>query len=147
MLKLKELELEWKTDAKFNVEKLDEIISGIPSLHAKYISILSYCKSDILKFEKEFLKMRRLRTEYYNGSLDKKTLDEYGWEQWQEKKPLKTVLDALLESDDILIEHRMKIQELTICKDFLESVMKSIGSRTYDAKNYMDYLKWSQGVV
>lgn len=141
------LEIEWKKDSTISITNMDDVSSNVPSLHAKYISILSHCKRDILKVEKQYLKMRRVRTGYYNGTMTRDDLAEYGWNQWLEKKPLKTVLDELLQSDEHLIEIKMQIEELTICKDFLESVMKSIHSRTFDVRNCLEWFKYSNGMT
>lgn len=146
MITIDYLESEWKTDSLMHITNLDVITVSVPTLHAKYISLLSKVKMDTLKIEREFLKLRRLRTAYYNGSLDRATLITYDWEQYQEKKPLISQLDALLQSDEYLMDTRMKIEELTIAKEFLESVMKSIHSRTYDVKNCLEWLKYSNGM-
>jgi hypothetical protein len=142
-----QLEAEWKKDSRIDITHMDDMASGVPSLHSKYISIISHCKRDILKVEKEYLQMRRIRTSYYNGTMTKEQLNTFGWDQYQEKRPLKTVLDELLQSDEYLMEVKMKIEELTICKEFLESVMKSIHSRTFDIKNAVEWYKYSNGMV
>lgn len=144
---IEQLESEWKKDATISITNMDDVSANVPSLHSKYISILSHCKRDILKVEKEYLQMRRIRTSYYNGTMTRDDLEEFGWDQYQEKRPLKTVLDELLQSDENLIDIKMRIEELTICKEFLESVMKSVHSRTFDVKNVIEWQKYSNGMV
>ena len=147
MLTIDQLEIEWKKDSKIDITNMSDMISGVPSLHSKYISILSHCKREILKAEKLYLQMRRIRSNYYNGTMTKSELADFGWEQYLDKRPLKTVLDSMLEADENLIDLKMKIEEITICKDFCESVMKSIHSRTFDCKSLVEWFKYSNGMT
>lgn len=142
---LKQLQDEWSKDSKINQLDLSNETARVPSLHSKYINLLSSTKRDVLQAEKVYLKLRRIMTKYYQGSLTKEELNEYELEQYQGKKPLKTELDALLEHDDDMMAAKMAIEEQVICKEYLESVMKSIHSRTYDMKNVLAWLTYSQG--
>lgn len=144
-MELKQLQDEWTKDSKINQLDLSNQTAGVPSLHAKYLNLLSSTKRDVLQAEKVFLKLRRIMTKYYQGALTKEELEEYGLDQYQGKKPLKTELDALLEHDEDMIAAKMAIEEHMICKDYLESVMKSIHSRTYDMKNILAWLTYSSG--
>lgn len=146
-MNIADIEKEWKQDAPIDITKMDDVSTSVPSLHAKYVSLLSNVKMNTMRVEREFLKIRRIRTAYYNGTLTQPELVHYGWEQYQEKRPLKTVLDELLQTDDVLMDTRMKIEELGIMKEFLESIMKSIHSRTYDVKNIIEWQKYSNGMV
>lgn len=147
MITLSQIETEWKADCKIDITDISGAILKTPNLHSKYIAILSHAKQEILKAERNYIKIRRLRTSYYNGEMDREELDDQGWDQYQFKKPLKTVLDELLQSDEYLIDHKMTMEELTICKDMLESIVKAVASRSYDVRALVEYLKWSQGVV
>jgi hypothetical protein len=144
-MNLQDLQKEWTKDAPINKLDLDNETSHIPSLHAKYINILSSIRKDILKAEKVFLKLRRFMTKYYKGTATKEELTLHGVDQYQGKSPLKTELDALLEHDEDMMIARSAIEELIICKDYTESVMKSIHSRTYDIKNILAWLTYSSG--
>ena len=144
-MELKQIQDEWTKDSKINQLDLSNETSRIPSLHAKYINLLSSVKREILQTEKVYLKLRRVMTKYYQGTLTKDELLEYELDQYQGKKPLKTELDALLEHDENMIAAKMAIEEQIIVKEYLESVMKSIHSRTYDMKNILAWLTYSSG--
>lgn len=146
-MKIEEITAEWKNDCKIDITDIQEGILKTPQLHCKYISILSNCKMMILKSERNYLGSRKKMTKYYNGEMDNIELSELGLDQYQHKRPLITQLENLLTIDERVIEYKMIIEELTICKDMLESIIKSIASRSYDMRALVDYMKWSQGIV
>jgi hypothetical protein len=144
-MELKDLQQNWLDDSTIDQTKLNDEAARSISLHAKYINILSTLKFQMLTAEKDYIRIRRIKTKYYNGEMTLDELKHYELDQWQAKKPTKTVMEELLQSDEDLIDYRMKIEELTILRDYTESVVKTLNSRVYAVRDIINYLQWSQG--
>lgn len=145
MIKLDELLKEWSTDKIINEESAQNDLIRIPVLHGKYLEYLSKHRISTHKAKFDFIKMKKIRREYYLGNLDKETLDEYGWEQFDLKVGNKANIELYLESDDILI----KLQEKRIyheeCVSICELIIKELNSRTFQIREYLQHSRFMAG--
>lgn len=144
MLKINELIEEWEKDSKINETNLKREVLNIPVLHAKYLRFLNEYKLAMYKIKFEYNKMENLRYNYYLGNLDDKTLNEYGWEQF-ELHVSKTGAEKFLNSDEILnkLEQKKYYYEQTI--SICESVLSELKSRTFQIKAVIDLVKFEHG--
>ena len=85
MMKLDEILQNWSNDSIIDDSKINNEIIKIPQLHAKYLRILNDHKMGSLRCKFDYDKLKNLKTEYYLGHLDKETLDDLGWEQFDIK--------------------------------------------------------------
>ena len=144
-MRLTELQEMWSADARIDETKLGDASLNIPQLHAKYLNILSSTKLTLRKADSDYLRMRKVKYRYYRGEMSKMELDERGWEQWLGTKPLKNEMDEFLSTDDDLIALQDKTEYFKTLIYHLEQIMRSLNSRTWDIKNYVEYMKYSQG--
>lgn len=145
MIKIDEILDLWKHDSEVDKLKAHDEIIKIPMLHSKYIEILSGYRFASQKAKFEHIKMKKIRREYFLGSLDKETLDEYNWEQFDLKIGNKSNVDLYLDSDEFLI----KLLEKKVYYDegvfILEAIIKELHSRTFQLKEYLSYQKFLNG--
>jgi hypothetical protein len=146
-MKLSELQSSWESDAKIDEMNLGGESTRIPILHAKYLNLLTSAKLNLRKAESAYSNMRRKKFKYYRGEMSKLELDEEGWEQWQGTKPLKNEMDEFLSFDSDLIELQDKIEYFKTVLYQLEQIIRSLNSRTWDIKNAIEWLKWSNGSI
>jgi len=146
-MKLSELQASWESDAKIDEMNLGGESTRIPILHAKYLNLLTSAKLNLRKAESAYSNMRRKKFKYYRGEMSKLELDEEGWEQWQGTKPLKNEMDEFLSFDSDLIELQDKIEYFKTVLYQLEQIIRSLNSRTWDIKNAIEWLKWSNGSI
>lgn len=135
----------WATDARIDETNLSDASLNIPNLHAKYLNILSSTKLSLRKAESDYLRMRKKKYRYYRGEMTRQELEDEGWEQWQGTKPLKNEMDEFLSTDNDLISLQDKAEYFKTVIYHLEQVMRSLNSRTWDIKNAVEFLKYSQG--
>ncbi len=134
----------WKADAKVDrLEPADEM-RKIPSLHAKYLNILSVHRRAGQEGERKIGKLRRLKYEYYNGRLDQPTLEKFGWQPFP--YTLKTGdLAMYLESDKEMLHAKAVVgvheEIVAVC----ESIMKELNSRTWQLKEIVGWEKFISG--
>jgi hypothetical protein len=77
--------------------------------------------------------------------MSKQELEQESWEQWQGVKPLKNEMEEFLLGDEDLISSQDRFEYYKIMVGHLESIIKSINSRTWDIKSAIDWQKFTQG--
>jgi flagellar motor switch/type III secretory pathway protein FliN len=135
---------EWRLDAKIDkLEPADEI-RKIPTLHAKYVNILSVHRRAFKEGERRISKLKRLKYEYYNGKLDQETMKKLEWPPFL--YTLKSgELPIYLESDKELL-HAKAVQAVhEEIMDIAERIIKELGSRTYQLKDIISWEKFISG--
>ena len=129
----------WEKDSVIDQTEPGKELIRIPILHNKYLTMLVKHKMASKKANLDFIKMRKIKWEYYTGKLSKNQLDEYGWEPF--KFTLKSDINVYLEADSDLIkltEKKIYHEEVVV---MIESIMKELNSRTYQLK---DFITWER---
>ena len=146
MIKLDEILNEWTKDCIIDQTQLGNEIVKIPQLHAKYLQILNDHKLSSLRNKFEYDKLKNIKTEYYLGHLDKETLEQYGWEQFDLKIGTKGNVDRYINSDNQLIKLLQKKsyhdQAISTC----EQILNEIKNRSWQVKTLVDHNKFISGV-
>ena len=129
----------WETDADMDQTEPGKELLKIPKLHNKYLSILTKHKIASKKAHFDYLRMRKVKIEYYSGRMDQEELDSRGWQPFQ--FVLKSDINAYLEGDDDLIKMLEKkvYHEETV--SVLESIMSELKSRTFQLR---DFIQWER---
>lgn len=144
-MQLSELQHEWQQDCEIDLVDLAEAASAVPKLHAKYVTKLSKARLSFRKAESEYYRLRRTKERYFKGELTKEELESYGWDQYQYNKPLKAEMEQIINADLDVITATDKVEYWRTVLVFLEQVMKSINSRTWDVKNAIEWKKLMMG--
>lgn len=144
-MKLEEIESLWEKDSKVDQTDLTRESLIISELHSKYYNVLSREKIAMAKCNIAYKKLKRLKQEYYTGTLDKQTLNEYEWEPWR-LKVLRQDLDIYFDSDKDMTEAVLAVAEQQQKVDFLDSIIKTLNSRNFNIKNAIDFLKFTNGI-
>jgi hypothetical protein len=79
--------------------------------------------------------------------MSREELEDEGWSQWQGTKPLKNEMDEFLSFDSDLIALLDRIEYFKTVLYQLEQIIRSLNSRTWDIKNAIEWLKWSNGSI
>ena len=146
MLHLDELKANWATDCIIDSDRLDEASLRIANLHQKYLDILTDYKLRVFKLEKDYLNLKGIRSRYYMGQMTKQELDEYGWDQYQYKTPLKSEMERLLETDSLLLDIKDKQSYISFCFEYVEDIMKSLRERGWQIRNAIEWRKFEAGI-
>ena len=146
-MKLSDLQEMWESDAKIDALDLSNESLKIPRLHAKYLNILTSLRLQIRKTESDYIRLKKSKHRYYKGEMTKDELNEYGWSQYLGPKLLKTELQETIDSDDDAIAILDKLEYLKTQNFQLESILKSLNGRSFDIKNSIEFLKWTQGAM
>jgi hypothetical protein len=133
----------WERDAEIDQTEPGKELIRIPTLHNKYLSILTKHKIASKKAHFDYLRMRKVRLDYYAGRLSQDELAEYGWEPFQ--FVLKTDINAYLEADTNLIKllEKKVYHEETV--SVIESIMNELKQRTWQLKEYCAWERFIGG--
>ena len=129
----------WESDADMDQTEPGKELLRIPKLHNKYLSILTKHKIASKKAHFDYLRMRKVKWEYYTGKMSQDELAEYGWEPFQ--FTLKSDINTYLEADSDLIKllEKKVYHEETI--SVIESIMNELKSRTFQLR---DFIQWER---
>ena len=133
----------WETDAVIDQTEPSKELIKIPTLHSKYLSILTKHKIASKKAHFDYLRMRKIKWEYFTGKLSQEELEEYGWEPFQ--FALKSDISTYLEADKDLI----KLLEKKVYHDetvsVIESIMNELKQRTWQLRDFISWEKFVGG--
>lgn len=146
-MKLNELQQEWKADATIDKRDLGGESIRIPNLHAKYLSYLSSARLSARKAESEYIQQVKLKERYFNGELSREELQELNWTPYQFNRPLKSQMENLVQAEPDIVRLVDRIEYWKTIIEFLEYVMKSLHSRSYDVKNAIEWEKIKNGII
>lgn len=146
-MKLTEIQQNWEQDSRIDETNLGRESTRVPTLHAKYLNVLSKVKLQLRKAESDYYNTRRLKYRYYRGEMSREELAVMEWVQFQGNKPLKNEMDEFLQCDKDLIELQDKMEYFRTVIYTLEQILRSINSRTWDIKTAVEYMKFTQGLM
>jgi hypothetical protein len=134
----------WETDAQIDQTEPGKEVIKIPMLHNKYLKILVKHRIAVKKATFDYAKMRKIKEEYYNGSMSQEDLEQYGWEPFQIKLSTKAGVEKYIEADESLIrllEKKVYHEEVVaVC----ESIMQELKSRTFQLR---DFIAWERFIA
>jgi len=133
----------WKSDADMDQTEPGKELLKIPKLHNKYLSILVKHKMASKKAHFNYLRMRKIKLDYYGGRLSKEELEEHGWEPFQ--FVLKSDVNAYLEADEDLIKLLEKKSYHEEVISVIESIMNELKNRNWELKSYIDWERFIGG--
>lgn len=133
----------WEKDSVLDQTEPGKELIRIPILHNKYLTILTKHKIASKKANFDYLRMRKIRWEYYTGKLSQEELQEYGWEPFP--FTLKSDINTYLESDSNLIKFLEKKIYHEEVVSVIESIMSELKSRTFQLRDFIGWEKFIGG--
>ena len=133
----------WETDSNMDQTEPSKELLKIPVLHSKYLNILTKHKIASKKAHFDYLRMRKIKWEYFTGKMSKEELDEYGWEPFQ--FALKSDINTYLEADGDLIKLLEKKVYHEEAISVVESIMSELKQRTWQLRDFISWEKFVNG--
>jgi hypothetical protein len=136
---------EWEKDSKINETEPNKELVRIPTLHSKYLNILTYHRMMATKADVDYKTFKTIKYEYYNGKLNNpEDLKHYGWEPMLKTiliKDIPAYLDADAELNKLLARKNFHNEIVEYCT----SVLKELHSRTFQLRSFIDWHKFTNG--
>lgn len=135
----------WDEDVKIDRTELGDESARVSTLHAKYLRLFYNERLKLIKYKKEYNKVKKLMWDYWNGHFSKEDYTKYNLPP-QPIKILKADIQMYLDSDPRLsaIHEKLQIQEEIV--NYIESIIKHISNRGFQIKNIIDWTKFNSGM-
>jgi hypothetical protein len=133
----------WEKDSVVDQTEPGKELIRIPILHNKYLTILTKHKIASKKANFDYLRMRKIKWEYYTGKMSQEELQEYGWEPF--RFTLKSDISTYLEADSDLIKFLEKKVYHEEVVSVIESIMGELKSRTFQLRDFIGWEKFIGG--
>jgi hypothetical protein len=133
----------WEKDVEIDQTEPGKELLRIPVLHNKYLSILTKHKIASKKAHFDYLRMRKVKIEYYSGRMSQEDLEEHGWQPFS--FVLKSDISAYLEGDSDLIKMLEKKVYHEECVSVIESIMNELKQRTWQLRDFISWEKFIGG--
>ncbi len=133
----------WEKDVEIDQTEPGKELLRIPVLHNKYLSILTKHKIAAKKAHFDYLRMRKVKIEYYSGRMSQEELEEHGWQPFS--FVLKSDISAYLEGDSDLIKMLEKKVYHEECVSVIESIMSELKQRTWQRRDFISWEKFIGG--
>jgi len=132
---------EWATDSQLPRNNLDEASRQTPTLHAKYLTILSNTKLKLRKAEMDQKSLLKQKWLWYNGKMSEEEVKELGWDYdpLNGLKVIKGEMDYYYDSDKEIQQSELKIQYLKTLIDTLNEIVNNLNWRHQTIGNM---IKW-----
>ena len=132
---------EWATDSQLPRNNLDEASRQTPTLHAKYLSLLSNTKLRLKRAEMDQKSLLKQKWLWYNGKMSQEEINQLGWEYdpLNGLKIMKGEMDYYYDSDKEIQESELKIQYLKTLIDTLNEIVDTLRWRHQTIGNM---IKW-----
>jgi hypothetical protein len=132
---------EWATDSQLPRNNLDEASRQTPTLHAKYLTILSNTKLKLRKAEMDQKSLLKQKWLWYNGKMSEEEVKQLGWEfdPLNGLKVMKGEMDYYYDSDKEIQQSELKIQYLKTLIDTLNEIVDTLRWRHQTISNM---IKW-----
>ncbi len=141
---LTEIQEQVRKDLKINDLELDIESLRIPSLHSKYLQLLTEHSLLLKKTQGDYAVLKRNKWIYYTG----KASDDVYKEKGDFPLKLKTKDDerTFIEADEEIRELKGKLEYYETVVDYLQEVVKSISNRSFQIKNAIEWRKFEAGM-
>jgi lysyl-tRNA synthetase class II len=135
----------WSVDCQLDETEPGRELLKIPSLHAKYLRILSHHNLLLKQTLTSYNKLKKMKWEYYSGDLNNpEDLEKYNLEPWVKKtlrQDIPMYLDADQELNNLLLK-KLFHQEIV---DFCTGALKELHSRTFQLKSFIEWERFTSG--
>jgi hypothetical protein len=138
---------QWQADCVIDKNNLDEVSRQTPTLHAKYLQLLSEAK---LRLRREEMKQKTLLKDkwlYYNGKLSQEEIDAKGWDYdpLNGLKIMKGEMNYYYDSDKEIQDSELKVQYYKTCIDTLTDIVDSLKWRHQTIGNMIRWRIFESG--
>ena len=141
---LSEIQSQVRKDLKINDLELDIESLRIPSLHSKYLPLLTEHSLLLKKTQGDYAVLKRNKWIYYTGKASEEVYKEKG--DFPLKLKTKDEERTFIEADEEVRELKGKVEYYETVVEYLQEVVKSISNRSFQIKNAIEWRKFEAGV-
>ena len=147
MIDLNQVHEMWQKDSVIDNHSLDDTSRNTPKLHSKYLQMWSEAKLSLKRAEFEQKKLLKDKWLYYNGKMDRETLEEKGWEPdpFDGLKILKGEMDYYYDADPEIQKSEEKIEYYKNTVSVLTEIVDTLKWRHQTISNMIKWKVFESG--
>lgn len=147
MLELNSILTMWEEDCRIDGMKLDTVSSETPTLHAKYLRLLTEAKLQLKRVEFKQKTLLKEKWLYYNGKMSQEELEEKGWnpDPFNGLKVMKGEMEHYYDSDPEIQKSEELIEYWKTTRDTLIDIVDSIKWRHQTIRNMISWRQFESG--
>src|SRR6056300_154154 len=147
MLELNSILTMWEEDCKIDGMKLDTVSSETPTLHAKYLRLLTEAKLQLKRVEFKQKTLLKEKWLYYNGKMSQEELEEKGWnpDPFNGLKVMKGEMEYYYDSDPEIQKSEELIEYWKTTRDTLIDIIDNIKWRHQTIRNMISWRQFESG--
>ena len=147
MLELNSILTMWEEDCKIDGMKLDTVSSETPTLHAKYLRLLTEAKLQLKRVEFKQKTLLKEKWLYYNGKMSQEELEEKGWnpDPFNGLNVMKGEMEHYYDSDPEIQKSEELIEYWKTTRDTLIDIVDSIKWRHQTIRNMISWRQFESG--
>ena len=135
----------WSKDSQIDETEPGRELVKIPTLHSKYLRIMTHHNLICKKLQNDYVKRKRVMWEYYNGDLNNPEDLETNNLPPFVKKVLRQDIPIYLDSDSELNTILMKKTLHQEIVDYCGLVLKELNNRTWQLRTFIEWEKFTSG--
>jgi hypothetical protein len=143
-MNLSEIQDQVKRDLKINDLELDIESLRIPSLHTKYLQLLTENSLKLKKASGELSVLKRNKWIYYTGKASEEVYKEKG--DFPLKLKTKDEERTFIEADEDIQKKKTEVEYYETVVDYLQEIVRQIGQRNFQIKNAIEWRKFEAGM-
>ncbi len=116
----------------------------IPSLHSKYLQLLTENSLKLKKANGELSVRRRNKWIYYTGKASEEVYKEKG--DFPLKLKTKDEERTFIEADEEFQAKKTEVEYYETVVEYLQEVIKQVGQRNFQIKNAIEWRKFEAGI-
>jgi hypothetical protein len=142
-MKIEEIHDMWEKDSKIDATQLDVEALNISTIASKYMKLFTRERAQYHMLQAEYKKLKFEKWIFYTQGPTEYS-KEQGW-HYPGGIILKNETGNYLDSDPDLTKLGLKIAYTNEKLDLLKSIIDSLNKRSFQIKNAIDFLKWTNG--
>jgi hypothetical protein len=116
----------------------------IPSLHTKYLQLLTENSLKLKKASGELSVLKRNKWIYYTGKASEEVYKEKG--DFPLKLKTKDEERTFIEADEDIQKKKTEVEYYETVVDYLQEIVRQIGQRNFQIKNAIEWRKFEAGM-
>ena len=141
---LSEIQEKVRKELKINSLELDIESLRIPSLHSKYLQLLTEHSLLLKKTQGEYAVLKRNKWIYYTGKASEDVYKEKG--DFPLKLKTKDEEKTFIEADEDIQKKKTEVEYCETVVDYLQEIVRQIGQRNFQIKNAIEWRKFEAGM-
>lgn len=135
----------WAKDGPIDLNSLAVESAKIAVLHNKYYRIYADLGIILSKKRVQLKELMRAKASWLGGTMDAGEMKERGWKP-NPLRIVKSELNGHVDADKEVIELSLDIGRDEIMLQYVESILKTIGNRSYQINNAIAFQKMQLGI-